>query len=155
MPLQINDAAPAFVLAEDENKNLSLADFKGKNIVIYFYPKDNTSGCTREAEDFAANYNKFKKLNTEIIGISKDSIKSHKNFKAKYKLPFILLSDAETIVCKAYGVWVKKKMYGREYLGTERSTFLIDSQGVIRQMWRNVKVPGHVEEVLATVKDLQ
>ena len=125
-----------------------------KNLVLYFYPKDSTPGCTTEGQDFRDNYKKFKKLNTEILGVSRDSIKSHENFKAKQSFPFELLSDPDEKVCKAFDVMKMKSMYGREYMGVDRSTFLINEKGKVVREWRSVKVKGHVDEVLESVKNL-
>ncbi len=136
------------------NKNLSEKDFLGKNLVIYFYPKDSTPGCTIEGQDFRDNYKVFKKLNTDILGVSRDSVKSHENFKAKQSFPFELLSDPDEKMCKSFDVIKMKSMYGKEYLGIDRSTFLISSDGIIMKEWRSVKVKGHVEEVLNEVKNL-
>lgn len=133
---------------------LSDKDFNDKNLVIYFYPKDSTPGCTTEGQDFRDNYKKFKKLNTEILGVSRDSIKSHENFKAKQSFPFELLSDPDEKVCKAFDVMKMKSMYGREYMGVDRSTFLINEKGKVVREWRSVKVKGHVDEVLESVKNL-
>lgn len=145
---------PKFNAEFTSNLKLSNNDFLGKNLVIYFYPKDSTPGCTTEGQEFRDNYKIFKKYNTEIIGVSRDSIKSHENFKAKQSFPFELLSDPDEKVCKAFDVMKLKSMYGREYIGVDRSTFLIDKEGKILKEWRSVKVKGHVEEVLNTVKDL-
>ena len=136
------------------NKTFSNKDFLGANLVIYFYPKDSTPGCTSEGQDFRDKYKEFKKLNTEILGVSRESIKSHENFKLKQSFPFELLSDPEEKVCKAFDVMKLKSMYGREYIGVDRSTFLVSSDGKIIREWRNVKVKGHVEEVFNSVKDL-
>ena len=136
------------------NLNLSNKDFIGKNLVIYFYPKDSTPGCTTEGQDFRDSFKVFKKLNTEILGVSRESIKSHENFKSKQSFPFELLSDPDEKVCKAFDVMKLKSMYGRQYIGIDRSTFLIDIKGKIIKEWRSVKVTGHVEEVLQAVKDL-
>ena len=136
------------------NKNFDLSDYKGQNIVIYFYPRDNTPGCTSEGEDFRDNYKSFQKLNTEILGVSRDSIKSHENFKLKQSFPFDLLSDPEEKMCKSFDVIKLKSMYGKEYLGVDRSTFLISTDGKVVKEWRSVKVNGHVEEVLEEVKKL-
>ena len=122
--------------------------------MLYFYPKDDTSGCTREAQDFAAAYPAFQAAGVEVVGVSKDSVASHDRFKAKHGLPFPLASDEAGAVVEAYGAWVEKSMYGRSYMGIDRSTFLIDGQGRVREVWRKVKVPGHVEAVLAAAKDL-
>ena len=145
---------PKFNAEFTSNLKLSNNDFLGKNLVIYFYPKDSTPGCTTEGQEFRDNYKIFKKYNTEIVGVSRDSIKSHENFKAKQSFPFELLSDPDEKVCKAFDVMKLKSMYGREYIGVDRSTFLIDKEGKILKEWRSVKVKGHVEEVLNTVKDL-
>lgn len=145
------DPAPPFTLATDGGGEVSLADFKGRPLVLYFYPKDDTSGCTKEAQGFRDAKPDFDALGAAILGVSKDSVKKHDSFKAKYELTFPLGSDPEGTVCAAYGVWVQKNMYGRTYMGIERSTFLIDPAGTIVQAWRKVKVPGHVEAVLAAV----
>ena len=129
-------------------------DFDGKNLVIYFYPKDSTPGCTTEGQEFRDNYSQFKKNNTEVLGVSRDSIKSHENFKEKQSFPFELLSDPDEKVCNAFDVMKLKSMYGREYIGVDRSTFLINDKGIIIKEWRAVKVKGHVNEVLETVKGL-
>ena len=133
---------------------LSNKDFIGKNLVVYFYPKDSTPGCTTEGQDFRDNYKKFKDFNTEIIGVSRDSIKSHENFKLKQSFPFELLADHDEKMCKAFDVMKMKSMYGREYMGVDRSTFLINKSGKVVKEWRSVKVKGHVDEVLLKVKDL-
>lgn len=129
----------------------NLTDYKGKMVVIYFYPRDNTPGCTSEGEDFRDNYKFFKKKQTEIFGVSKDSLKSHEGFKDKFKFPFELISDPEEKVCKIFDVIKEKSMYGKKYMGIERSTFLIDSKGKLIKEWRKVKVKGHVEEVLSAL----
>ena len=134
------------------NKTLSFDDFKGKNLVIYFYPKDSTPGCTTEGQDFRDNYKEFQKYNTEILGVSRDSVKSHENFKQKQLFPFELLSDPDEKMCKSFDVMKLKSMYGKEYVGVDRSTFLISSDGKVAQEWRSVKVKGHVAEVLEAVK---
>jgi peroxiredoxin Q/BCP len=135
-------------------QEIALSDFRGKNVVLYFYPKDSTPGCTTEGQDFRDKINTFKRRNTVILGVSRDSIKSHEKFREKQGFPFDLLSDAEEKVCRLFGVIKEKNMYGRTVMGIERSTFLIDDQGVLRQEWRKVKVAGHVEEVLEAVKAL-
>ena len=145
---------PNFKAEVTSNLNLSNKDFIGKNLVIYFYPKDSTPGCTTEGQDFRDNFKVFKKLNTEILGVSRESIKSHENFKSKQSFPFELLSDPDEKVCKAFDVMKLKSMYGRQYIGIDRSTFLIDIKGKIIKEWRSVKVTGHVKEVLQAVKDL-
>ncbi|MRX27073.1 redoxin domain-containing protein [Kangiella sp. HZ709] len=133
---------------------LSLSDFKGKNLVIYFYPKDNTPGCTTEGQNFRDLHSEFQQLNTVILGVSRDSVRVHENFKKKQEFPFDLLSDADEEMCNAYDVIKLKKMYGKEYMGIERSTFLIDSASKLQAEWRKVKVKGHVDEVLEAVKKL-
>lgn len=152
--LSIGDKAPAFDMPTNENGNASLAGLVGKNIVLYFYPKDDTPGCTIEAKDFRDNIKAFDKLNTVIIGVSKDSVKSHDKFSEKYCLPFPLASAENTSVCEDYGVWKEKTNYGKTYMGIERTTFLIDKKGIIRQIWHKVKVDGHVNAVLEAVKGL-
>jgi peroxiredoxin Q/BCP len=145
---------PAFALPASGGKKWKLADAAGKNLVVYFYPKDNTSGCTKEGEAFRDLYAKFRKAGTEIVGVSPDSVASHDKFIAKYDFPFALLADEEKAVCQLFGVWKEKSMYGRKYMGVERSTFLLDAKGVLRREWRKVKVPGHAAEVLAAVAEL-
>lgn len=152
---QKGDNAPLFVLPDSYGSDTGLADFKGKWVVLYFYPKDNTSGCTTEALDFTALRDKFKKINCEIIGISPDSCKSHEGFMVKHSLGITLLSDTDKEVLKEYGVWQLKKMYGREYYGVERTTCLIDPEGTIAEVWYKVKVKGHADEVLKTLSALQ
>ena len=132
----------------------SLADAKGEKVVIYFYPKDMTTGCTKESQDFRDHHAAFKKAKVRVLGISRDSVKSHDKFREKEKLPFELLSDADEKVCKLFDVIKEKTLYGRKYMGVDRSTFLIDAGGVLRREWRGVKVPGHVEEVLEAAKSL-
>jgi peroxiredoxin Q/BCP len=146
--------APSFLALVDENKELSLANFKGSYLVIYFYPKDKTSGCTIESQDFRDFKNKFAKKNCKIVGVSRDSIKSHKSFTEKESLNFPLLSDPDETMCNAYGVMKEKSMYGRKYMGIERSTFLIGPDGSLIKEWRGVKVPGHVEEVYNFLSEL-
>ena len=148
MALKIGDKAPAFSGPTDGGGKIALKDLKGKKVVLYFYPKDDTPGCTTEAQGFRDARAKFKKLGVEIVGVSKDSVKRHDNFKAKHDLGFTLLSDEDGSVCEAYGVWQKKKNYGREYMGIVRSTFLIDDKGKIAGVWDKVRVKGHVDEVL-------
>ena len=139
--------APSFLALVDENEKLSLDNFKGSYLVIYFYPKDKTSGCTIESQDFRDFKNKFARKNCKIVGLSRDSIKSHKSFIEKESLNFHLISDPDETMCNAYGVMKEKSMYGRKYMGIERSTFLIGPDGLLIKEWRGVKVPGHVEEV--------
>ena len=145
---------PNFKAECTSNLILSNKDFIGQNLVIYFYPKDSTPGCTTEGLNFTDNHEKFKKLNTEIIGVSRESIKSHENFKLKQSFPFELLSDPDEKVCNAFDVMKLKSMYGRQYIGIDRSTFLINTEGKVIKEWRTVKVKGHVDEVVAAVKDL-
>ncbi len=152
--LKVGDKAPNFKMPTDGNGSVSLADLKGKNVVLYFYPKDDTSGCTKEACGFRDTLPDFKKVKAAVIGVSRDSVASHDKFKKKYELPFVLGSDTDGKTSEAYGTWVEKSMYGRKYMGMERATFLIDGNGVIQGIWRKVKVPGHVEEVLKAVKGL-
>lgn len=154
MATKIGNKAPAFSLPTDDGSKITLSKLNGQNVVLYFYPKDDTPGCTKEACAFRDNMKKLEKLNTVVIGVSKDSLKKHEKFKAKYDLNFSLGSDEESDVCEKYGVWKEKSMYGRTYMGIERSTFLIDDKGVLRAEWRKVKVPGHVEEVLTAVQSL-
>lgn len=151
---QLNKKAPNFDLPATGEQNLSLKDFKDKNLIIYFYPKDNTPGCTTEGKNFRDLYAQFQKLDAEILGVSRDSVRVHENFKKKHEFPFDLLSDKEEGMCNAYDVIKLKKLYGREYMGIERSTFLIDKAGKLRQEWRKVKVKGHADEVLDAVKNL-
>ncbi len=144
--------APDFDLPTDGGGRARLADYAGKQLVLYLYPKDDTSGCTKEAQAFAEDYAAFQAAGVEILGLSKDSVASHDKFKAKYGLPFRLAADEEGKLVEALGAWVEKSMYGKSYMGIDRSTFLIDGQGVIKKVWRKVKVPGHAGEVLAAVK---
>jgi len=149
--LTIGDRAPALTLKDDQGRAVSLSDFKGKTVVLYFYPKDDTPGCTREACDFRDSYARFKAKGAVILGVSRDDAASHQRFKQKYELPFPLLADAEGAVTEAYGVWVKKSMYGRTYFGIERTTVVIDGTGTITEIIRKVKVDGHVQELLTKV----
>lgn len=146
--------APQFDLPRDGGGNVSLADLKGKNVVLYFYPKDDTSGCTVEAVDFTALSDEFAKAGAVVIGMSPDPVKAHDKFIAKHNLGIILASDEDKSVLEAYGVWKEKSMYGRTYMGVERSTFLIGKDGTIARVWRKVKVPGHARDVLDAVKAL-
>ncbi|WP_243735682.1 thioredoxin-dependent thiol peroxidase [Dongia mobilis] len=152
--LEIGDKAPAFNLKTDGGGKVSLSGLKGKNVVLYFYPKDDTSGCTAEACGFRDKQPAFKKLDAVVIGVSRDSVESHDKFKKKYDLNFTLGADDTGKVTEDYGVWVEKSMYGKKYMGIERATYLIDAKGVIRGIWRKVKVPGHVEEVAKAIKEL-
>ena len=154
MAVTLNKKVPAFSRPASGGKTWKLADAAGKNVVLYFYTKDNTTGCTLEGEQFRDLAPAFKKANTLILGVSTDSIASHEKFKAKFGFPFELLSDEEQQLCQLFGVWREKSLYGRKFMGVERSTFLIDSDGVLRQEWRKVKVPGHAEAVLEAAKAL-
>ncbi len=147
-------AAPKFTAEATSEQTITLNDLKGQNVILYFYPKDSTPGCTTEGQNFRDNIKKFEKLNTVIFGVSRDSIKSHEKFKEKQCFPFELLSDPEEELCNKFDVIKEKNMYGKKYMGIERSTFLIDDKGVLRQEWRKVGVPGHVDEVLEAVKAL-
>ena len=152
--LETGKKAPAFALETDTDGLIRLSALKGKIVVLYFYPKDDTPGCTTQAVNFTAELAKFKRAGAVIIGVSKDTITKHGKFRDKHELKVLLGSDPEGATIEKYGVWVEKNMYGRKYMGIERSTFLIDQKGVIREIWRKVKVKGHVEEVLAAVKAL-
>ena len=145
---------PAFNAEATSNKEIESKNLLGTPVVLYFYPKDSTPGCTREGEDFRDNYQRFRKQKATIFGISRDNLNSHEKFKTKYKFPFELISDSDEKLCKLFGVIKEKNMYGKKYLGVERSTFLIDAQGVLCKEWRGVKVKGHVEDVLNAVKKL-
>lgn len=146
--------APDFDLPTDGGGKVSLADLRGAPVVLYFYPKDDTPGCTKEAQDFTAAAGKFRRAGVSVIGVSKDTPAKHDKFKAKHELSVTLASDENGAVIAAYGSWVEKSLYGRKYMGIDRSTFLIDSKGKIRRIWRKVKVAGHVDEVLGAAKDL-
>ena len=152
--LSIGDNAPAFSLPRDGGAMVSLSDFTGKNIVLYFYPKDDTPGCTKEAIGFTESGAQFAETNTVVLGVSKDPVKKHDKFVSKYELEIPLLSDEDGDLCERYGTWVEKNMYGKTYMGIERATFLIDTSGKIAQIWRKVKVPGHVDAVLDAAKAL-
>lgn len=145
---------PDFELPATGAKHLRLSQLRGQNVVLYFYPKDNTTGCSLEAQDFRDHQAKFRRRNTIIVGVSRDSLKSHDNFRHKYGLKFELLSDASEKICKLFGVIKEKSLYGRKFMGIERSTFLIDTQGALRREWRKVNIKGHVHEVLDAVKAL-
>ena len=146
--------APEFSLPATSARQISLSELRGKIVVLYFYPKDNTPGCTNESKDFGALNDEFSAAGCEIFGISRDSIKSHENFKAKLELPFDLISDTDEVACEAFGVMKMKNMYGKQVRGIERSTFVIDAEGRIAREWRAVKVPGHAAEVLSLVQSL-
>lgn len=150
----LNKAIPKFKLPATGDQEISSSSLKGSHVVIYFYPKDNTPGCTREGIDFQTNLLKFKRQNTIILGVSRDSIKTHENFKARQGFKFDLISDKDEVLCAIFDVIKMKNMYGKKVLGIERSTFLIDDKGKLRKQWRKVKVDGHVDEVLAAVKAL-
>ena len=152
--VEVGTPAPDFTMPTDGGGSVTLSSLKGKPVVLYFYPKDDTSGCTSEACGFRDQFPDFTGVDAVVIGVSKDSVASHDKFKAKYELPFTLASDKETGVAEAYGVWVEKSMYGRKYMGLERATFLIDKDGIVRNVWRKVKVTGHVDAVLKAVKAL-
>ncbi len=152
--MQIGDTFPDFDLPRDGGGRLSLADFKGRKLVVYLYPKDNTPGCTTEAIDFTAALPEFEAAGASVVGVSKDSVRKHDNFVAKHNLGIPLLADEDGVLIEALGAWVEKKNYGRTYMGIERSTFLVDGEGVIRQIWRKVRVKGHVAEVLDAVRAL-
>ena len=152
--LNEGDKAPAFDMPASDSGRVKLSDYQGKNLVLYFYPKDDTPGCTTEAKDFRDSLKDFDKANTVILGVSKDSVKRHDKFREKYCLPFNLGSDEDGVVCEAYGVWVEKSMYGKKDMGIQRATFLIDGKGVIARVWPKVKVNGHAKEVLEAAQAL-
>lgn len=144
--------APDFKLTDQNEKTISLSDYKGKNVILYFYPKDDTSGCTKEACSFRDDFPKFKKVDTVILGVSPDSVESHKKFVKKYNLNFSLLADENKEVIKKYDVWKEKNLYGRKYMGVERTTYIIDPEGRIKKIFRKVKVDGHNKEVMEELK---
>lgn len=154
MTVLVGKPIPDFSLPATSNKTIKLSQLKGKNIILYFYPKDRTSGCTLEGQNFRDCYLQFKKLDTEILGISRDNLKLHEKFKSEQNFPFELISDTEEKLCQLFDVIKDKTMYGKKVRGIERSTFLIDKKGILRQEWRKVKVDGHVDEVLQAVKSL-
>jgi peroxiredoxin Q/BCP len=149
-----NMTAPSFNLPRDGGKTVNLSDFKGKKVALFFYPKDDTSGCTKEAIEFTEHVADFEAANTVVIGMSPDPVKKHDKFIAKHELGIILASDEEKTTLDAYNVWKEKSMYGKKYMGVERSTFLIDQDGKVQKLWRKVKVPGHVEDVLKAAQQL-
>lgn len=149
--LEVGDRAPEFKAPSNTGKTISLKDFRGKKVVLYFYPKDNTSGCTKEACSFRDNMARLKRKGTVVLGVSPDSVASHERFAAKHELPFPLLSDPEHEVAESYGVWVEKSMYGRKYMGIQRATFVIDEKGKLSAVFPKVKVAGHVDEVLTVL----
>jgi peroxiredoxin Q/BCP len=154
MFLKVGDKAPSFRLKNQNGETISLSNFKGKPVVLYFYPKDDTSGCTKEACNFRDEFPKFGKMKAEIIGVSADSVESHKKFADKYKLPFNLLSDEKKEVLEKYGAWQEKSMYGKKYMGIVRTTFIIDSTGKIQKIFPKVKVDNHNKEVMEALKEL-
>lgn len=154
MSLTIGQAAPTFSLPNDASSTTTLAQYAGRTLVLYFYPKDDTSGCTQEAKDFSELKAQFSALNTDIVGVSPDGVTSHCKFKTKYDLNLDLVSDEAKTMLEAYGVWVEKSMYGKKYMGVERTTVLINGQGIILNMWSKVKVPNHAQEVLNFIKNL-
>ena len=154
MSIDLGGKAPDFTLPTDGNGSVTLSKLAGKKVVLYFYPKDDTSGCTAEACGFRDSFPDYGEAGAVVIGISKDAVASHDKFKKKHGLPFILASDTGGDVCEKYGVWVEKSMYGRKYMGIERATFLIDGKGVVRGVWHKVRVPGHVAEVLKAARAL-
>jgi len=155
MTVEIGKIAPSFNLPCDDGTNIDLSELRGKNVVLYFYPKDDTPGCTIEAQDFSSKIEDFKKLDTVILGVSKDSVKSHVKFIEKYKLAFNLIADEAKTLCEDYEVLKEKSMFGKKYMGIDRSTFIIDKKGNIAKIFRSVKVNGHVEEVLTELKKME
>jgi peroxiredoxin Q/BCP len=155
MAIKINKIAPSFNLPCDDETNIDLSELRGKNVVLYFYPKDDTPGCTIEAQDFSANIEAFKKLDTVVLGASKDSVKKHVKFIEKYNLQFNLISDEEKTLCESYEVLKEKSMFGKKYIGIDRSTFIIDKKGNLAKIYRSVKINGHVQEVLDFIKELE
>ncbi len=152
--LKVGMKAPAFTMPTDGDGKIALKDLKGKSVVLYFYPRDDTPGCTKEAIGFSERKKDFEKAGAVIVGVSKDTVAKHDKFKTKHDLKITLASDETAGITEKYGVWVEKNMYGRKSMGIERSTFLIDDKGVLKAIWRKVKVPGHVDEVLSTLKDM-
>lgn len=152
--MEIGNSAPEFVMATDTAGEISLKGLTGQKFVLYFYPKDDTPGCTKEAIEFAESAAEFEKLGVRVIGVSKDSVAKHEKFRTKHDLSVLLASDEDGATCEAYGVWGEKNMYGRKYMGIERATFLVDGGGIVRSIWRKVKVKGHVDGVLAAAADL-
>jgi peroxiredoxin Q/BCP len=154
MSVDVGSKAPDFTMPTDGNESVTLSKLKGKKVVLYFYPKDDTSGCTAEACGFRDSFPDYTGAGAVVIGISKDSVASHDKFKKKHNLPFILASDTGSDVCEKYGTWVEKSMYGRKYMGIERCTYLLDQEGVVRGVWHKVKVSGHAAEVLKAAQAL-
>lgn len=153
MTVTVGQPAPAFTVETDEGPR-SLDDYKGKRLILYFYPKDDTSGCTNEAQQFRDEYLRFTVNKAEILGVSKDSIASHEKFRAKHSLPFPLAADTDGSLCETFDVWKEKSMYGKKFMGVERSTFLIDENGNVARIWRKVKVSGHIKEILDTLHEM-
>lgn len=153
--LTVGDSAPDFTLSDQDGTPVALSDYRGQWVVLYFYPRDNTSGCTREAIDFTEYLEEYKKLNARVFGISPDSVQSHQKFIKKHNLKVALLADPEHGVLKKYGVWQEKSMYGRKYFGVVRSTYLIDPEGKIAKVWQKVKVTGHADDVMCEIRDFQ
>lgn len=151
---ELNRPVDDFEAPATGDQTIRLSDLKGRNVVVYFYPKDNTPGCTTEGQDFGDRHDQFEALDTVIFGVSRDGLKAHDNFRAKQAFPFHLISDKDEALCQQFDVIKLKKLYGKEYMGIDRSTFLIDKDGVLRREWRGVKVPGHVDEVLEAVRSL-
>jgi thioredoxin-dependent peroxiredoxin len=154
MSVESGSKAPDFEVLDDEGNRVSLGSFSGQKLVLYFYPKDDTPGCTTEACDARDNFPKLGSLKVAVAGVSRDSVKSHQKFKQKYDLNFPLLADEDGKMCEAYGVWKEKSMYGKTYMGIDRSTFLIDENGIVLKVWRGVKATGHMDEVIAELKSL-
>jgi peroxiredoxin Q/BCP len=154
MTVPAGSPAPDFTMPTDGGGSVTLSQLRGRTVVLYFYPKDDTTGCTKEACAFGAALPDFSRLDAVVIGVSKDSVASHDRFKKKYSLPFTLASDTDGSVCEAYGVWIEKSLYGRKYMGIDRATFLIDGQGVVRNVWHKVKVDGHADAVLKAAQAL-
>ena len=152
--MKVGDQVPDFTIPSDEGTEVKLSGLRGRKVVLYFYPKDNTPVCTREACGFRDAFPDFSEINAEIFGISKDSVAKHRKFKAKNSLPFTLLSDENGEVCKAFGTWIEKSMYGLKFMGIERSTFLIDETGTLRAEWRKIRLRGHVEKVVAAAREI-
>ncbi|MBX3500810.1 MAG: thioredoxin-dependent thiol peroxidase [Alphaproteobacteria bacterium] len=154
MSVEEGRKAPDFTAATDGGRKIKLSDMRGKAVILYFYPKDDTTGCTKEACGFRDSLPDFGKARATVIGVSKDSVARHDKFKAKYDLNFPLVSDEDGRICEKYGTWIEKSLYGRKYMGIDRATFLIDATGTVRKIWRKVKVPGHVEDVLEAARAL-
>ncbi|MCV6639588.1 peroxiredoxin [Candidatus Albibeggiatoa sp. nov. NOAA] len=154
MTMEIGSPLPDITLPATNNQDIKLASLKGQVVVLYFYPRDNTPGCTQEGKDFTEKFTEFQNRNVLILGVSRDTVRKHENFKAKYTFPFELLADVDEVLCEAYGVMKNKKMFGKDTRGIERSTYIYDKAGTLQKVWRKVKVDGHVDEVLAAVDEL-